>query len=105
MINQRPLPPGDPNNIAGTAVDRRAQVLRAEQERVMERERQIELQSSPMSTPEERIRLWEQLHALQLPRSPTHALLRLIATQTALTLDQVRSEQQRRAPSAGTHSR
>jgi hypothetical protein len=57
----------------------------------------VERQSSSLHTPEERIRLWEQLHVLSLPRASTHPLLSLIASQTALTLQQVRDEQQRRA--------
>jgi hypothetical protein len=49
-----------------------------------------------MHTPEERIRLWEKLHVLSLPRIATHPLLSLIASQTALTLQQVQDEQRRR---------
>jgi hypothetical protein len=85
---------GDPST---TATDRRAQVLRAANERAEERERQREQQRSPMLTPEERIRLWEQLHGLHLPRAANHKLLEVIATQTELSLQQVTMEQQRRA--------
>jgi len=44
-----------------------------------------------------RITTWERLHALSLPRTPEHTLVKVIATQTHLTLDQVHLEQQRRA--------
>ncbi|HKU14899.1 MAG TPA: hypothetical protein VJQ52_10920 [Steroidobacteraceae bacterium] len=73
----------------GTLADRRAQVEHEQQQRQLERQQQIALLVSPLSTPEERIRRWEQLHALTLPRSPTHKLLRIIAEQTDLSLEQV----------------
>ncbi len=81
----------------GGIADRRLQIERAEQERVAERQHQIALQSSPLSTPDERIRLWEKLHALRLPSSATHKLLHVIAQQTSLSVQQVLEEQQRRA--------
>lgn len=80
-----------------TTADPRAQALRAAQERAQERTRLIELQASALHTPEERIRLWEKLHMLSLPRASRHPLLALIASQTALTLQQVEDEQRRRA--------
>jgi hypothetical protein len=80
--------------------DPRAQAIRAAEERAQERARLIERQSSSLHTPEERIRLWENLHVLSLPRASTHPLLSLIALQTALTLQQVQDEQRRRASSA-----
>lgn len=73
----------------GLLADRRAQAEHEQQQRIVERQQQIALQSSPLSSAEERIRLWEKLHALTLPRSPTHKLLRVIAAQTELSLDQV----------------
>jgi hypothetical protein len=85
---------GDPS---ATAIERRAQALHAAELRTQERARQLEQQCSPMLSAEERIRLWEQLHALRLPRSGTHKLVELIATQTDLSLPQVHAEQQRRA--------
>jgi hypothetical protein len=77
--------------------DPRAQAIRAAERRAQERAQLLERQSSPSSPPEERIALWERLHVLALPRSTSHPLLALIAQQTALTLDQLRDEQQRRA--------
>src|SRR5262245_43667817 len=86
-----------------TTTDRRAEFRRLELERAEERQRRLAEQTSPQNTAEQRIRIWEELHGLGLPRSTTHNLLRLIATQTALTLEEVRAEQQRRrgAASAG----
>jgi hypothetical protein len=73
----------------GSLADRRAQAEHEQQQRMLERQQQIALQASPLKTAEERVRLWEKLHALTLPRSPTHRLLRVIAEQTELSLEQV----------------
>lgn len=85
------------NNTGSNPTDLRTQALRVAEERAQERARLIESQSSWLHTPEERIRLWEKLHVLSLPRASTHPLLSLIASQTALTLQQVLDEQRRRA--------
>lgn len=77
--------------------DRRASCEREELERQTLRREQLALQCSPLKTPEERIGLWERLHALVLPRGGTHKLVRVIATQTGLSVQEVQSEQQRRA--------
>lgn len=79
-----------------SGVDRRLELQRAEQERVALRESELEEQASPVREPRERIEIWERLHALRLPRTPDHLLLTVIATQTHLTVAQVREEQQRR---------
>ena len=79
----------------GSLADRRAQVEHDEQQRQLDRQQQIALLTSPLRTPDERIRLWEKLHALTLPRSPTHRLLRIIADQTELSLEQVLDVQRR----------
>jgi hypothetical protein len=85
----------------GLLADRRAQFAQEQQDRVLERQHQITLLSSPLSAADERIQLWEKLHALDLPRSPTHKLLSVIAHQTQLALAQVLDVQQRRfAPAA-----
>jgi hypothetical protein len=87
----------------GDDAERRAQIERQQQERAAERQQQIALQSSPLSDPEERIQLWEKLHALRLPQSATHQLVRVIAAQTNLSIEQVLEAQQRRATlAAGT---
>ena len=76
--------------------ERRAAAVRAEEERVQLRASKIEAQSSPFATPQERIRLWESLHGLALPRDPGHRLIRVIATNTGLTVQDVHDEQTRR---------
>jgi hypothetical protein len=87
------------NAIAGIGdlAERRVQIEQQNQERAAERRQQIALQSSPLSGPEERIRLWEKLHALTLPRSAKHKLLSVIAEQTNLSMQDVLAAQQRRA--------
>jgi hypothetical protein len=77
--------------------DRRAAVQREEAERAAERTEQLASQSSQLNSPADRIRIWERLHALPLPRSSTHRLVRVIATQTELSVQQVQDEQRRRA--------
>lgn len=79
--------------------DRGEQFEHARQQRIEERKQQMALLSSPLSSTEERIQLWEKLHELALPRSPTHKLLPIIAQQTAIALAQVLEVQQRRSAS------
>jgi len=79
--------------------DRRAAVQRETAERAAERVERIASQSSPLYSPADRISIWERLHALTLPTSSTHRLVRVIATQTELSVLQVQEEQQRRAQS------
>ena len=80
----------------GSLADRREQFEQEQQKRILERQQQIALLSSPLSSADERIQLWEKLHALALPRSPTHKLLSIIARQTHMALAQVLDVQQRR---------
>jgi hypothetical protein len=54
-------------------------------------------QSSRLKSAEERIRIWERIHEVTLPRDPAHNLIDIIATNTGLTDADVRDEQQRRA--------
>jgi hypothetical protein len=87
----------NPFSLGLDADERRAAVQQAEEERARLRHLRIEAQSSPFSTPQERIRLWEELHSLSLPRDRGHRLVRVIASQTALTLQDIHDEQARRA--------
>ena len=88
----------DPVPFAGESnADYRARIM-AHQAEAAER-RQLELldQRSSMNTPSARIRIWERLHQVDLPRSPTHRLIDVIAAQTDLTCEDVRDEQRLRA--------
>jgi len=87
----------DVGPLFGTAEERRAAVIRADQEQAASRLERLASQSSPFTEPEERIRIWERLHELRLPRSTEHSLVRVIAMQTDLTVQVVQQEQRRRA--------
>jgi len=80
----------------GTPAEYRLQVQRAQQERAAQRDSELEDQVSPTKDPSERIVTWERLHALRLPRAHDHLLVKVIATQTRLTVAQVHEEQRRR---------
>ncbi len=87
---------------SGSLSDRKAALDREAEERATARAQDIAAQSSPFATPHQRIALWEKLHGLALPRSPTHKLLQVIARQTDLSLRDVQDEQVRRAADAGS---
>jgi len=77
--------------------DRRAAVLRDEQARREERQARLDALTSPFAEPSDRIRQWEDLYGLKLPRSASHRLVRVIAQHTALSPEQIQDEQRRRA--------
>jgi hypothetical protein len=85
----------------GSAADHREKVQRDALERAAERDRELESQASDIKGPRERIEIWERLHALPLPPTPAHVLVKVIARQTRLTIGQVHEEQQRRAGVTG----
>jgi hypothetical protein len=90
-------PPMDSSPLfTGSAAEYRAAVQRADAERALVRRRALDSQTAVDTGPRERIRLWERLHALQLPTGAAHPLLTVIATETKLTLLELREEQQRR---------
>jgi hypothetical protein len=71
-----------------------AEMLAAEAEaRAVKRRLQLEELRSELSTPEQRVRAWERVHGLTLPRDPSHPILAAIALQTRLTLEQVQAVQ------------
>jgi len=67
-------------------------------ERAQRRRLELAEQRSDLNPPDVRIRAWEKLHALRLPRDPGHPVLAVIAISTGLTLLQVRAEQSAREP-------
>jgi uncharacterized protein YmfQ (DUF2313 family) len=83
--------------VPGSAAEHRLQVQYAAEERAALRADELAEQVSPAKDAQERIRIWERLHALRLPRASGHVLVRVIATQTRLTIGQVHEEQRRRA--------
>lgn len=82
------------------SADRRAAIQQEQQERAAEREQRLASQHSPLHAPAERIRIWERLHELTLPKAAAHKLVRIIAAHTNLTVQQVHDEQRRRAECA-----
>jgi hypothetical protein len=80
-----------------TAAEHRLRVQREDQERAALRASELAEQVSPAKDAEERIRIWERLHALRLPSASAHALVKVVATQTRLTVGEVHAEQRRRS--------
>jgi hypothetical protein len=71
-----------------------AEMLAADAEaRAAKRRMDLEELRSDLKTPEERIRVWERVHGLSLPRDPNHRIIGAIARETRLTLEQVRAVQ------------
>jgi|SRR5579862_1559431 len=69
------------------------------EERLHQRQRALAEQSSTANPPDVRIRAWEKVHALRMPRDMAHPVLDLIAHSTGLTLEQIREEQRARVAS------
>ena len=93
-------PPGSTESLfaaPGSAAEHRLRVLHAAEDRAALRAGELASQISPMNDARERIRIWERLHALRLPPRAGHVLVGVIATQTCLSVEQVREEQRRRA--------
>lgn len=78
-------------------MDFRARRIQQQTEAAERRRIELAEQSSRLKTPEERIRIWERIHELPLPKDSAHRLMDLIAANTGLTRDEVREEIDRRA--------
>jgi hypothetical protein len=65
-----------------TAADHRLKVQQQDRERAALRASELATQTSPARGAEERIRIWERLHALRLPSTAAHALVAIVAKQT-----------------------
>ena len=77
--------------------DYRARAERAAREAAERREQALVDQRSPDNTNEARVRIWERLHQVRLPRDPAHTILALIARQTGMKLADVQEVQRQRA--------
>jgi len=77
-----------------------ARIMREQFEEAERAQRERVEQSSELNTPAMRIRAWERLHRLTLPRGSAHAVLNVVAKATRLTLEQVHEEQRRRSEPA-----
>lgn len=91
------LPPAA--GLADPTPDYLARIAREQAEEAERARRERIEQSSDLNTPETRIRAWERLHRLVLPRGSAHPVLSVVAKATHLTLEQVREEQRRRLES------
>ena len=78
-------------------LDHRARLERMRLEAADRRERALNDQTSPVNSPDARVRAWERLHQLRLPKDPAHPILLQVAQQTALDMDQVLEVQRQRA--------
>jgi hypothetical protein len=77
--------------------DFRARQIHQQAESAERRRMDLAEQSSKLKSAEERIRIWERLHEVTLPKDPAHRLVEIIAANTGLTDADVRDEQRRRA--------
>jgi hypothetical protein len=87
--------------LLSSAVERRAAVRLANERKASERRGELDSLTAPTLSPHERIRAWEQIYALKLPRFTDHPLAGLIASRTGLTLEDIKAEQSRRRERAG----
>jgi hypothetical protein len=78
-------------------MDFRARLVHQQAEAAERRRTDLAEQCSRLKTAEERIRIWERIHEVTLPRDAEHRLVQIIAANTGLTDADVRDEQQRRA--------
>ncbi len=78
-------------------MDFRARLIHQQAEAAERRRQDLAEQSSRLKTAEERIRIWERIHEVNLPRDSGHNLVDIIAANTGLTDADVRDEQLRRA--------
>ena len=83
--------------IGESSADYRARMARIQSEAIERRQKELLEQASPLNTPSARIRIWERLHQVELPRNPAHRLIAIIAANTGLSADDVRAEQTSRA--------
>ncbi len=100
MNQYKPNPAaGRPATSAGDdpMMDFRARLVQQQTEAAERRRIDLAEQCSRLKTAEERIRIWERIHEVTLPRDSEHRLVQIIAGNTGLTDAEVRDEQARRA--------
>jgi hypothetical protein len=89
--------PEAPSSGTGLMSEHRDRILHEQAEAVRQRHRDLLEQTSMKHPAELRIRIWEKLHQMDLPREPGHRLIPVIAAQTDLSIEQIGREQTRRA--------
>jgi len=88
--------PGPVSYAGETNADYRSRIALHQAELRERRQQELQDQISPLNTPSARIRIWERLHQLTLPRDPEHRIIENIAAATGLTVEDVRAEQRLR---------
>jgi hypothetical protein len=88
--------PGPVSYAGETNADYRSRIALHQAEMLERRQQELQDQISPLNTPSARIRIWERLHQLTLPKDPAHRIIESIATATGLTAEDVRAEQRLR---------
>jgi hypothetical protein len=78
-------------------IDHRARLEQVQFEAAARRERALIDQRSPENTPEQRVRIWERLHQVRLPKDPAHPVMARVAEVTGLDLAEVLEVQRFRA--------
>jgi hypothetical protein len=84
-------------NMQDPVLDRRARLELAQLEAAERRTQALIDQRSPANSPEMRVRVWEKLHQVRLPRDPEHAVLVIVAQQTGMDLAEIQEVQRQRA--------
>lgn len=83
--------------VGETNGDYRERLARVHAEALERRQQELNEQSAPHNDASARIRIWERLHQIDLPRNPAHRLIDIIAANTGLSPSDVLAEQQIRA--------
>ena len=78
-------------------LDHRARMEHAQLEAAERRTRALNDQRSPENSHDARVRAWERMYQVRLPRDPEHNVLLLVARQTGLALSDVHEVQRMRA--------
>ena len=80
--------------------DHRARLEQMQFEAAARRDRALIDQRSPENSPEVRVRIWERLHQVRMPKDPAHPIMARIAEVTGLELAEVLEVQRFRAQPA-----
>ena len=88
---------GSMPHVGESSTDYRERMAAIQAEALARRQQELHEQSSPLNTPSARIKIWERLHQLEMPRNPAHPLIAIIATNTGLSTDEVHAEQRSRS--------
>jgi len=80
--------------------DHRARLEQMQFEAAARRDRALIDQRSPENSPEVRVRIWERLHQVRMPKDPAHPIMARIAEVTGMELAEVLEVQRSRVQPA-----